>query len=338
MLPKTVCLAALGLAWIVELVLLALLVAQPIWMPSAVVWLLLHAGFSCIAAVCSYQLLSTIGKHRMRSSGFFSLLLVVGLCLPFIGAVGFFLALQRGFMQARLRHRKPDYWQSTSSVELPFTAPSQREATKVDSRGFEEHLMYSADTDDLYTKVLAAANMQTSLSVSALKQAMRHSDERIRLTAYKTLDRKVTELNRQIQKLESEVNQRDKTESSNSWLQIASNYWELLTLEQSEPVARQQLLEKAANAALQSIVILPVNRNAHFVLGRVSLLQGNTRRAEVAFTRARELGMPSDKVYPYLAEAAFFKRDFPRVRELLQHLDPAVRAYPPLSHVAEFWQ
>lgn len=336
--PSYLYAALLGVAIVGELVLLALLVRQPSGMPSAHVWLLSHVGLSVLGTLGAYQLLCKVARRKHRSPGFFSFLLATGICLPFIGTAGVFLALHRGFLQARLRHRKPDYWQSTSLVELPFTTPTAREATKVDSRGFTEHLMYSADTDDLYKKVLAAANMQTSLSVSALKQAMRHSDERIRLTAYKTLDRKVTELNHQIQKLETEVHQENKTESSNSWLQIASNYWELLTLEQGEPVARRQLLDKAADAALQSIVVLPTNRNAHFILGRVSLMQGKVGRAEVAFTRARELGMPSDKVFPYLAEAAFLKRDFSRLKRLLQQLDPAVRAYPPLSHIAEFWK
>lgn len=197
--------------------------------------------------------------------------------------------------------------------------------------------MYSDNDDDLYRKVLSAGSIRASLSVATFKQAMRHKDERIRLTAYKMLDRKVSELNRQIQQLEAHVADEGSRETSNAWLQIASNYWELLTLEKGEPVARQQLLDKAGSAAIQAVAALPINRNAHFILGRVSLLQGDTRRANVAFRRARALGMPTDKVMPYLAEAAFMRHDFKQVRELLQQLDPAIRAYPPLSHVAEYW-
>jgi cytochrome c-type biogenesis protein CcmH/NrfG len=97
------------------------------------------------------------------------------------------------------------------------------------------------------------------------------------------------------------------------------------------------LLDKASTAAIQAVATLPANRNAHFLLGRVSLLQGDTRRASVAFKRAQALGMPADKVVPYLAETAFMRHDFQRVRNLLRQLDPAIRAYPPLSHVAEYW-
>ena len=197
--------------------------------------------------------------------------------------------------------------------------------------------MYSNNDDDLYRKVLSAGHIQASLAVSTFKQAMRHKDERIRLTAYKMLDRKVSELNRQIQQLEAQVADQGSRETSNAWLQIASNYWELLTLEKGEPIARQQLLDKAGNAAIQAVAALPINRNAHFVLGRVSLMQGDTQRANVAFRRARALGMPADKVMPYLAEVAFMRHDFQQVRELLGQLDPAIRAYPPLSQVSEYW-
>jgi tetratricopeptide (TPR) repeat protein len=207
----------------------------------------------------------------------------------------------------------------------------------VDSRGFSEHLLYSKDDDDLYRKILAVANIRTALSVSTLKQAMKHGDERIRLTAYKTLDKKVSDLNREIQSLEKLVNTGDTTESSNTWLQIASNYWELLTIERGEPVARKQLLKKASEAAIQAVSVLPINRNAHFILGRVSLMQGDTRRAKIALERSMALGMPGDKVLPQLAEAAFMQHDYPKVKELLNRLDPATRAYPPLSHVAEYW-
>jgi len=47
--------------------------------------------------------------------------------------------------------------------------------------------------------------------------------------------------------------------------------------------------------------------------------------------------MPDDKVLPQLAEAAYMQRDYPRVKELLDSLNPATKAYPPLSHVAEYW-
>ena len=111
----------------------------------------------------------------------------------------------------------------------------------------------------------------------------------------------------------------------------------MLTLEDDEPVARAQLLDKAAAAALQAITTTPQNPNAHFLFGRVSLHQGENARAVTAFKQAIRFGLSEDKVRPYQAEAAFKARDFEQVKESLASIDRAFTAYPPLRQVAEFW-
>jgi hypothetical protein len=322
---------------LIQGVLLSSLVTEIFWIGSPTIWLLVHVLLSALGAGCAARLLSDVAREKKQQGRFYVLLFALAFLIPFAGTAATFVSIYYGFREGLLRHREPDYWQLTPRVALPFTTPKGRVATKLDSRGFSEHLLYSKDDDDLYRKVLAVANIRTALSVSTLKQAMRHRDERVRLTAYKTLDKKVSDLNREIQSLEEFVNTGDTTESSNTWLQIASNYWELLTIERGEPVARKQLLKKASEAAIQAVAVLPINRNAHFILGRVSLMQGDTRRAKIALERSMALGMPGDKVLPQLAEAAFMLHDYPKVKELLSRLDPATRAYPPLSHVAEYW-
>lgn len=325
---------ALVAASLMQVLLLGELISGQTWWGMGYgLWLCLHVSASMAATLCAARLLGVARK----AYGFVALLLGFNALIPVAGPLAGFAAVALGARQARLRKREPEHWIITRRAELPFTTPHGRKVTRIDSRGFEEHLMYSADSNDLYRKVLSAANIPSSLSVSTFKSAMRHKDERIRLTAYNLLDRKVTALNRQIQQLEKQVADGDSRAMSNTWLQIASNYWELLTLEKGEPVARQQLLDKASKAAIQSIVAMSINRNAHFLLGRVSLLQGDMRRANVAFQKARALGMPADKVTPYLAEVAFNRQDFAGVSSLLQQLDPSIRAYPPLSHVAEYW-
>jgi hypothetical protein len=322
---------------LVQCVMLSSLVTDDFWIGTPAIWLSAHALLSALGAGCAARVLSDVAREHKQHGRFYILLFCLAFLIPFAGTAATFVSFYFGFREALVRHREPDYWQLTPRAELPFTTPKGRVATNVDSRGFIEHLLYSKDNDDLYRKILAAANIRSALSATTLKQAMRHSDERIRLTAYKTLDKKVSDLNREIQSLEARVNTSDSIESSNTWLQIASNYWELLTIERGEPVARKQLLKKASEAAIQAVAVLPINRNAHFILGRVSLMQGDTRRAKVALERSMALGMPSDKVLPQLAEAAFMQHDYPRVKELLSRLDPATRVYPPLSHVAEYW-
>lgn len=316
------------------LLLVLVLPASAVLAPA--VWLVLHILVCLIGAGCvGYLLAAANGQARWR---YLSLVAVLGLSCPGVGLVGAGLCLSLATKVALQRHRADPYWQFTSNPALPFTTPVGRAVVQPDSRGILEQLMFETDGDELYRRVLAAGRMPSNLSVHALQQGVRHSDERIRLTAYQTLDRKVTQLNDEIDRLARLADQRQGRECSDTWLQIASNYWELLTLEQNEPVARAQLLDKASIACVKAIGAFAGNRNAHYTLGRIALRQGRPEVAEAALAKAEALGMPCSTTVPYQAEAAFAQRDYQRTRRLINRLDDAFKAYPPLKPLAEFWR
>jgi len=300
------------------------------------VWGMVHVAASLLAAAATAAMPARLSPDRTLRV--FGLCALLGLSMPCVGALGTAFALVLGFRRAIGRHRETVYWAFTDNPVLPFTIPTGRAAAPIDGRGVVERLRHDADADALYRQVLAVGRMRHSLSIDALSSAVGHHDERIRLTAYQTLDRKVSGLNAAIQRLESAAADHDGHEQSDTWLQIASNYWELLTIEQGEPVAREQLLGKAAAAALRAIVVRPDNRNAHFTFGRICLRRGEPVKARVAFERATALGMPGETTLPYLAEAAFDARELHRVRPLLDGIDEAFLGYPPLREVAAQWR
>lgn len=326
----------LGIAALVQGYLLLGLIGDAMPAGERVVWLGLHLACSVAISIAVTLLARDMIKGSSIGAGVLALL--IGLTVPVVGALGFALSFLIGTHFANSRNEDDVYWQITDNIDLPFTTPIGRKASKYDSRGFMEQLMYSDDNEDLYKKVLAATNIQAALSVSLLKRAVQHPDDKIRLTAYQTLDRKVTGLNREIQRLEDKANTQQGLDKSNTWLQIASNYWELITLEQGEPVARKQLVGKAATAAQKAIDVQPDNRNAHFTLGRALMMQNKAEEAGEAFKRALKLGMPKEKVMPYLAESAFNNREFGLVAQYLSVIDDAFKVYPPLKHVAGYWK
>lgn len=333
---KLIASLALILSLCLQAVLFAGLLMQSALTEIPMVWVLLHCIASGIAAASIAYFTSALTPAEPKHLFFYCFCLC--LAMPLVGALGALGALTYGIYHSNNRHDEHVYWQFTKNTELPFTAPIGRAVSKLDSRGFVEQLAYSNKSDELYHKVLAASNIRNSLSVGTLKAAVKHSDDRIRLTAYQTLDKKVTELNKDIQGLETTARGQGAKDQSNTWLQIASNYWELLTLEKDEPIAREQLLKKASEAAINSVRILPTNRNAHFTLGRIALLQGKDRMASVAFERAMALGMPVEKAMPYRAEAAFQARDFKKVVESIDQVEDSYKAYPPLCHLAGYWK
>lgn len=335
MLLKLLATVALLLSLMLQALLVSGLATQSGIAVLPLMWLFLHAFAALVAAGGISFFADELMPNKNNSLFLFSFSLCFA--IPFIGTIGSLGALIYGIYHSNNRHEEYVYWQVTKNTELPFTTPMERGVAKLDSRGFVEQLVYSERTDELYGKVLAANNIKNSLSVGALKAAVKHPDERIRLTAYQTLDKKVSHLNKQIQQLELSARGQGVKDQSNTWLQIASNYWELLTLEKDEPIAKEQLLKKASEAAINAVRILPTNRNAHFTLGRIALLQGKDRVAAVAFERSMALGMPMEKAMPYRAEAAFQARDFAKVAESIEQVEDSYKAYPPLCHVAGYW-
>ncbi len=322
------------------MVFLALLDSSPPAL-SGYRWLLLHVLASVAAAFAVTSLITLVAPEPDASYRILPLSLLVlltSLCMPLAGVLGLSTALLYSAHQSARRHQGADSWQMTSLSDLPYTIPTGRANGVADTRGLSEQLTHGVNDAELYRKVLAAGNMRPSLSIGTLKRAIEHPDERIRLTAYQSLDQQVTTLNREIQRLEALAASTTEMISANTWLQIADNYRELLTLEQDEPIARAQLLDKINRAASKAADIEPENRNAYFMLGQVHLMQGDAAAATVALERSQACGMPATRVLPYLAEAAFERREYNRVASLLHAIEPASLRYPPLSHVANYWK
>ena len=295
----------------------------------------IHVLMSLLAALCISALMVNLIPGRRIPLIF--LLFLMSVFIPFLGAAGCWLSMTFGAIMARHRHKENVFWQFTDNADLPFAAPIGRPLPKLDSRGFIEQLAFDSDTESLYNKVVASRHIRDSQSGPVLKSAVGHSNERIRLVAYQMLDKKISRLNKEIQRLEASALRSKGVAKSNIHLQIANNYWELLTLEGDEPVAREQLLDNALNQLTDAIELQPQSVNAHFLLGQVALKQGETEKATIAFAHAERLGMSKEKVVPYVAEAAYIDRDFAKLRKVMANLDPAFRSYPPFSNVVEFW-
>ncbi len=301
----------------------------------SLIWLGLHALSAAAFGWVTGNWIASFTNIEAKPTSWF--LGIMTLCMPGVGGISSLIALIVAYRVWKNRDAESTDFVITENTDLPFTTPSGRKASVPDSRGFVEQLRYSKDSDALYQKVLSSSYIRNSISVDVLREAVKHSDERIRLTAYQILDRKVNALNAEIQRLEAVAQKGSQSARSTTWLQIANNYWELLTLERGDEVARKQLLKKAISSAKQSVNEDRTNRNAFLVLGRVSLAAGELNAADVAFQKAMALGMPADKVVPYLAEVAFGKRDFRKVQQLLDSLDDAFKKYPPLRQVVEYW-
>jgi tetratricopeptide (TPR) repeat protein len=70
--------------------------------------------------------------------------------------------------------------------------------------------------------------------------------------------------------------------------------------------------------------------------GRLALDQRNLDAADEMLQRAIDCGFQRDRMLPYLAEVAFLRRDYPRVRELLAEVERH-DTLPTLKPVLDYW-
>jgi len=71
--------------------------------------------------------------------------------------------------------------------------------------------------------------------------------------------------------------------------------------------------------------------------GRLALDAQDCDAAQMLLQRAIDRGFPRERMLPYLAETAYVRRDFGRVRQLLAQID-ARSALPTLQPVLAYWQ
>jgi hypothetical protein len=77
---------------------------------------------------------------------------------------------------------------------------------------------------------------------------------------------------------------------------------------------------------------------ALFLLGRILLRKGALEEAEAVLEDARARGFADASIRPYLAEIAFLRRDFIKVKEHLRALGPDGQQRPGLiADLCRFW-
>jgi hypothetical protein len=104
-------------------------------------------------------------------------------------------------------------------------------------------------------------------------------------------------------------------------LRLAEAYWELAYAGLAKGAALTSTLVTSCGLVRQACEVLPGFAPAEAFQGRIWLQLREPRLAEAAFRRAIAAGYPEVKLLGYLAECAFYNRDFAAVRQWLAQLE-----------------
>jgi len=199
-----------------------------------------------------------------------------------------------------------------------------------------------AGTSFRMTALLAMQTMPAR-TVSPLLQGMLADPlDDIRLLAYGILDNREKTLTQQILverpkldvKLHPELSDAERARANRTLAQLYSEliYENLVTGDVYRNAADQA--DGFAAAALEHD---PNDAALWRLRGRLAIARLDLDGADTMLQRAIDCGFPRERMLPWLAETAYLRRDFARVRKLLAEMDNRA-ATPTLAAVLDFWK
>lgn len=298
--------------------------------------LFLFASSHALACASLALFLSAVLPGRYLGSRWVAFCVIFGFCffIPILGTAGIFISLIyfRFFPGGRARTE-------FSTVALPpFMVEAGAPGMWMGEGGAWSRIKAGGVSRKARLKALLAVSAGFGGNVSRLLQlATTDNDDEIRLLAFNLFDRREKEISDTITaKLKKLRETDDPAERSGICRILAFSYWEMVY----NGLARDELAEfflqrallfadKAAEPGHEDPALL-------ILVGRLHLKLKELDRAEEALTKALERGIHREKAIPYLAELAYLRRDFGRLKHLFQK-DPLLRHKPGIGPVAQFW-
>jgi polysaccharide biosynthesis protein PelE len=226
-----------------------------------------------------------------------------------------------------------------STVSLPpFMAESGGTAQGMGEGGAWSRLKVAYVPRDLRLKALLAANNSSGMNSSRLLQfATGDSDDEIRLLAFNLFDRREKVISSSISHaLHSLRETVDAGKRRETFRTLAFSYWEAVYNDIVQDELADFYIGQSLEYAQQAADLGEEDPALQILMGRLFLRKGEIDRAEDAINAALDNGIHQDKAIPYLAELAYRKRDFAKLKHYFRTVR-MLRHKPGIGPVAQFW-
>ncbi len=264
-----------------------------------------------------------------------SVLTALGFFLPGFGMLGLVIALPWAISRQRPQVELP--WQEVQVPDLPYR-PLFLGVTPLRAAegALAEVLRHATNPDKRVAAVMALRHMDDRLAMPLLRIALKDPVDDVRLLAYAMLDKADQAITKRIQDRQGALAVAPERQKFFLRRYLAQDFWELAYLGLATGDVLGFVLEQSA---LHLLAALETREDvgARLLLGRIRLQQGQAALAEVELLSAQKGGLPDSVVMPYLAEAAFARREYDLVKARLGKLGPNFVKRPPMDAVIAFW-
>jgi hypothetical protein len=191
---------------------------------------------------------------------------------------------------------------------------------------------------DRLSALVAIQQMPTRTTSPLLRELLTDPLEDVRLIAYGRMDQAENEIMQQIFAARKQI----AYAANDAQLQalhrlLAELYFELAYQNIVQGAVQTHALQQADQHAQAALAIHGSDDAALWLRrGRLALVNGDPNLAREAFEQARQAGFPSERLAPWMAEAAFLSGDYDAVHALLEPLR-ARNALPVFKPVVEYW-
>ncbi|OMH41204.1 hypothetical protein [Desulfurobacterium indicum] len=290
--------------------------------------IMLHIFLSIIISIAIVILMPRHFKRSIRN------ILTIFLFNLLIPAAGYIFSMINFLIIARLK--KANLFEAKKLPIRDITL----EKVKVRSRKLGE----AALTQLIKTKkinnehaLLIMGNFINPQTIEAAKTALFSDNDEIRLYAFAILSKLEKEIDDKISFLKTKLQKTDdKKEKAFIHFELASLYWDMVYLKVVDKELIPFIIKEALNH-IQNSLKLHKTPEIELLAGKIHLKLNNKKEAKKFLLSAFNQGdkLMKMKVVPYLAEIAFYEKDYKTVEKLFSIIEAPL--HPEVCFMKLFW-
>jgi len=278
--------------------------------------LTVHIAAAGVVAASTYLMMPH--RYRQPRVPVFFLMFGFAFIAPVIGALGL-LFIARAALRADGGYEQ---FAVPVLVVLPEYDVQSRETHRSGQGAIRSRLGKEVPAHIRMQSLLTLQAVPNRVSNPILEDLLGDSTDDIRLVAFGMLDSEEKKLSIHIQREQAALADSQTPEQQyGCYRHLAELHWELVYASLAQGALRRHMLQQALTF-IDAALALKVEPNAgiFFLKGRVLLAQNDPNGAEAAIDESLALGQSKTSALPYLAEMAFTRRDFQRVKTLMGEL------------------
>lgn len=234
---------------------------------------------------------------------------------------------------------KPLRYRPFAAVRPPeYATPAHEAATRLRPAGLRGLLLDARVAPETRMKSLVAMqNMPVRVAGPLLRRLLSDPSEDLRLTAYGMVEGMERRIQAVIDRERAVLaGDPEPVARLTALRRLAEQYNELVYAQLVQGDLRRFAIGQGLACAREAVALAPGDAGILFLRGRLEQAAGDLAAAEASYRAAMAAGLVEARVLPYLAEIAYARGDYARVRECLAPLARGA-AGATMTPVVRFW-